>query len=86
MQEPKAKTLAGVVIGKSGDKTIKVAIDYTIKDKKYGKYARKRTRLAVHDEHNQAGIGDIVEISECRSYSKSKSWRLIKVVKKAVKV
>lgn len=86
MQEPKAKTLAGVVIGKSSDKTVKVAIDFTVKHGKYGKYSRRQTRLAVHDEHNQAGLGDLVEISECRPYSKNKSWRLIKVVEKSVKI
>ncbi len=85
MQERKHKILAGVVTGSSGQKTIKVAIDYMVKHPKYGKYLRRRTRLAVHDELNQAGIGDKVEIAESRPYSKTKSWRLVKVLQKALK-
>ncbi len=84
MQERKHKTLAGVVIGKSGQKTVKVAVDYMVKHPKYGKYLRRRTRLAVHDELNQAGVDDKVEITESRPYSKTKSWRLVKVLEKAV--
>jgi len=85
MQERKHKTLAGVVIGKSGQKTVKVAVDYIVKHPKYGKYLRRRTRLAVHDELNQAGVDDKVEITESRPYSKTKSWRLVKVLEKAVR-
>ena len=84
VQEQKPRTTTAVVVSKSGDKSIKVAVDYKVKHPKYGKYIRRRTKLGVHDEHNQAGIGDIVEISQCRPYSKIKSWRLVKVVEKAV--
>ncbi len=83
MQERKLKTLTGVVISHSGNKSIKVAIDFKVKHPKYGKYIRRRTKLGVHDEHNQAGIGDVVEIAECRPCSKTKSWRLARVVEKA---
>jgi len=72
------------VVSKSGDKTVKVRIDYKIKHPKYGKFIRRRTNLSVHDEQNQAGVGDTVEVSECRPYSKSKSWRLVRVIDKAV--
>lgn len=85
MQERKHKVLAGVVIENSGRKTIKVAVDYMVKHPKYGKYLRRRTRLAVHDELNQAGVDDKVEIAESRPYSKTKSWRLVKILQKAVK-
>jgi len=84
MQERKLKTATGVVISKSGDKSIKVAIDFKVKHPKYNKYLRRRTKLAVHDANNQAGVGDVVEVAECRPYSKTKSWRLVDVVKKAV--
>ncbi len=77
------KTKSGLVIGKSGDKSIRVAIDRKVKHPKYGKYIKRRTKLGVHDEHNQAGVGDIVEISQCKPYSKSKSWRLVGILKKA---
>ena len=80
----KLKTTTGVVISNSGDKSIKVAIDFKVKHPRYGKYIKRRTKLGVHDEHNQAGLGDVVEVAQCRPYSKTKSWRLVKVVEKAV--
>ncbi len=83
MQENKLKTVTGVVVSNSGDKSIKVQIDYKVKHPKYGKYVRRRTKLSVHDQNNVSTVGDLVEIAECRPYSKSKSWRLIKVVQKA---
>jgi len=85
MQERKHKILTGSVIANSSSKTIKVAIDFLVKHPKYGKYIRRRTRLAVHDEYNQAGVGDKVEIAEGRPYSRTKSWRLVKVLQKAAK-
>lgn len=84
MQERKPKTTTAVVISKSGNKSIKVAIDYKVKHPKYGKYVRCRTKLNVHDERNLAGVGDIVEISQSRPFSKTKSWHLVNVVEKAV--
>ena len=83
MQDQKLKTLTGVVVSTSGDKSVKVTIDYKVRHPKYGKYIKRRTKLAVHDEHNQSGIGDVIEIAECRPRSKTKSWRLVKVVEKA---
>lgn len=84
MQARKSRTLTGVVVSNSGDKSIKVAIDYKIRHPKYGKYVRRRTKVGVHDEHNQAGPGDVVEVGECRPYSKTKSWRLLRVVDKVL--
>jgi len=78
------KVLSGVVTANSGDKSIKVAIDFKVKHPKYGKYIRRRTKLSAHDENNQAGKGDMVEIAECRPYSKTKSWRLVRIIEKAV--
>jgi small subunit ribosomal protein S17 len=75
--------LTVLVISLSGDKSVKVAIDYKVKHPKYGKYIRKRTKFGVHDERNECGVGDLVEIAQCRPISKSKSHRLIKVIKKA---
>ncbi|HPS54824.1 MAG TPA: 30S ribosomal protein S17 [Sedimentisphaerales bacterium] len=80
MQEKKTKTMTAQVVSKSGDKSIKVAINYKVKHPKYGKYIRKRTTLGVHDELNKASVGDLVEIAECRPISKSKSWRLVSIV------
>jgi small subunit ribosomal protein S17 len=80
------KTITGRVISNSGNKSIKVAIDFKVRHPKYGKYVRRRTKLGVHDERNQANLGDLVEIAQCRPYSKTKSWRLLRVVEKAVQL
>ncbi|MCK4885849.1 MAG: 30S ribosomal protein S17 [Planctomycetes bacterium] len=80
MQDKKIKTITAEVVSKTGDKSIKVAINYKIKHPRYGKYVRRKTTLGVHDEHNKANVGDLVEISECRPISKSKNWRLVGVV------
>jgi len=84
METRKGKTLTGVVTSNSGDKSIRVTVAYKVKHPKYGKYVRRRTKLGVHDERNECGVGDLVEIAECRPYSKAKSWRLVRVVQKAV--
>lgn len=84
MQKEILRTLTGVVLKKSTGKTIRVVVDRTVKHPKYGKYIRRKTKLAVHDEHNNAGVGDIVEIAECRPYSKNKRWRLLKILGEAV--
>ncbi len=84
MQQEQTKQTEAVVIGKSGDKSIKVVIDYTISHPKYYKFMRRRTVLGVHDEGNVAGLGDTVAITQSRPYSKTKRWRLVKVLKKAV--
>jgi len=86
MQDRKLKTLTGVVISSSGNKSVKVALDYKVRHPKYGKYIKRRTKIGVHDEHNQSGVGDVIEIVECRPRSKTKNWRLVKVVKKADQV
>lgn len=81
----RVKTLTGTVSSNSGIKSIRVTIDYKVKHPKYGKYIRRRTKLAVHDELNQCGVGDTVEITESRPYSKTKSWRVVRVLQKAVR-
>ena len=78
------KIKRAVVVSKSGDKSIKVEINYKIKHPVYNKFIKRRTKLGVHDEGNAAGPGDVVEIVECRPISKSKSWRLVRVLEKAV--
>lgn len=83
MQDQKLRTLTGLVKNRSGDKSVKVVIDYKIRHPKYGKYVRRRTTLAVHDDRNQSGVGDTIEIAQCRPRSKTKRWRLVKVVTKA---
>ena len=83
MQEHKEKTTKAVVVSKGGSKSVKVAIDYVYKHPKYGKTLKRQTRLIVHDERNEAGVGDVVEVTECRPYSKTKRWRLVRILTKA---
>ena len=77
------RTLQGRVISDKMDKSITVAIERKVKHPIYGKFMKRTTKLHVHDENNQCGIGDVVEIRECRPLSKTKSWTLVNVVEKA---
>jgi len=79
------KTLTGVVTSKSAQKSLRVVVDFEVKHPKYEKYVRRQTKLGVHDEHNEANEGDMVQVAECRSKSKTKSWRLVKVLERAPK-
>jgi len=83
MQDRRLNTLTGMVVSNSGNKSVKVVLDYKIRHPKYGKYIKRRMKIGVHDENNLGGIGDVIEIAECRPRSKTKSWRLVKVLKKA---
>lgn len=77
------RVYSGVVAAKSGDKTVRVLLEYQVKHPKYGKILRRRTTAHVHDQENLAAVGDAVEICKCRPMSKSKNWRLVKVVAKS---
>ncbi len=70
----------GTGASRSGNMTISVVCESLVRHPRYGKYVRRRTKLAVHDPRNEAKVGDKVEIVPCRRMSKSKSWRLIRVV------
>ncbi len=76
----------GKVSSAGGQKTVRVDIDNLVKHEMYGKYIRRRTRLAVHDPNEVAKLGDIVEIVPCRPISKTKSWRLVRVVRAGAEV
>src|SRR3954451_4399569 len=73
----------GVVTSDKMNKTRRVEIPRLVKHARYGKYIRRRTICHVHDETNQSRIGDKVEIMETRKLSKTKCWRLVKIVAKA---
>lgn len=64
-------------------KTIVVEVERLIKHTKYGKYIKRSTVYKAHDENNQAGIGDRVEIIETRPLSKTKTTKLLRVIEKA---
>ena len=72
----------GVVESDKRTKTRKVVLSYVDMHPKYGKYIKKRTVLHVHDENNESRTGDVVEVAQCRKLSKTKSWRLVRVVEK----
>ncbi len=81
----KSPRKVGVVESDARSKTRKVAIAFSVKHPKYGKYLKRRTVLHVHDENNESRKGDRVEIAECRPISKTKSWTLLRVLEKAVR-
>ncbi len=82
-QERQRKTRVGVVVTDKMDKTRVVAVDRMVLHPVFKKYFRRTTRFHVHDEKNEARVGDQVEIMECRPVSRTKRWKLKGVVKKA---
>ena len=82
-KEVRARTLQGSVQSAKMDKTITVLVERQLQHPLYKKYIRRSTRLHAHDENNECRKGDIVVIEESRPISKSKSWRLVKVVNRA---
>ena len=80
----KIRTLQGRVVSDKMEKSVVVAIDRMVKHPLYGKFIRRTTKLHVHDENNECGMGDVVEIHQTRPISKTKSWALVRVVEKAV--
>lgn len=77
------KVREGVVISNKMDKTIVVQIEDRTKHSLYGKVVSSRSKLKAHDENNEAGIGDRVEIAETRPLSATKRWRLVNIIEKA---
>ena len=80
------RALSGKVVSNKGDKTISVLIERFEKHPLYGKYVKRSSKIAAHDENNECKIGDTVTISECRPLSKSKAYRLIEITERAVQV
>jgi len=77
------KTRTGVVVSDDRDKTITVEITESIRHAKYSKTVRRRKRLHVHDEANDARVGDTVRVMETRPLSKTKHWRVAEIVERA---
>lgn len=77
------RVAVGIVVSDKQNKTRRVEIPRLVKHVRYGKYIKRRTVCYTHDEKNESRVGDTVEIMETRPISKSKCWRLVKVVKKA---
>lgn len=79
----KRKVRVGRVVSNKMQKSITVAIERRVPHTIYKKYFRRTTKLMVHDEKREAGIGDMVKIMETRPLSKQKRWRLVEIVEKA---
>ena len=83
-QRTTRKTQIGFVSSRSGDKSIKVTIDYKTPHPLYQKVVKRQTVLHVHDEKNETKVGDKVEVMETRPLSRLKRWRLVSILQKAV--
>lgn len=79
-------TKIGVVESDKRTKTRKVVVRFLAKHPKYGKFMRRRTVLHVHDENNESRLGDTVEVEATRPISKTKFWKLVRVVEKSRRV
>lgn len=76
--------MVGTVVSNRMDKTVTVLVERLVKHRFYHKYVRRRARFAAHDETNACQIGDKVSIIESRPLSKTKRWRVNKIIVKAV--
>ena len=83
MERTLRKTRVGVVVSDKMDKTIVVAVRDNVKHPLYKKVMKSTYKLKAHDENNECGIGDTVEVMETRPLSKDKRWRLVRIVEKA---
>ena len=77
------KVRVGQVVSAAMDKTIVVAIKDNVKHPKYGKVMKHTVRIHAHDENNECGVGDTVSVMETRPLSKTKRWRLERIIEKA---
>ncbi len=78
------RSFVGTVVSNLMDKTIVVSVERRIQHPLYKKYIRRSKKFHAHDAENACNIGDTVRIEECRPLSKTKSWRLVKIVAEAV--
>lgn len=78
------RVIVGVVTSTVMDKTITVTVIRRVRDRRFHKFLTNRVKYHVHDEHNSATVGDKVEIIESRPMSRTKRWRLLSTITKAV--
>lgn len=83
MERNSRKVKIGKVVSNKMDKTIVVAIEYSVKHPLYGKVVKRTYKLKAHDEENVCAMGDKVKVMETRPLSKDKRWRLVEIVEKA---
>lgn len=78
-----SRTLVGRVVSNKMDKTITVLVERKVKHPLYKKYVKRSTKLHAHDAKNECGEGDVVSIQQCRPLSKTKAWRLHRLIERA---
>ena len=78
------RTVEGRVVSNKMDKTVTVLIERQVKHELYGKYIRRSTKLHAHDADNACNEGDLVRVAECRPLSKTKNWRVVEILTRAV--
>lgn len=83
MERNLRKTRIGIVTSDKMDKTVVVTIQDRVKHPLYNKIVDSSVKYKAHDENNECGVGDKVEIMECRPLSKDKNWRVVRIVEKA---
>ena len=83
MERNLRKERVGVVVSNKMEKTIVVAVKWKEKHPIYGKFVNKTRKFHVHDEKNEAGVGDTVRIMETRPLSKTVRWRLTQIIERA---
>ena len=81
--EKALRTVEGRVVSNKMDKTVTVLIERQVKHALYGKYIRRSTKLHAHDADNSCNEGDVVRVVEIAPLSKTKNWRVVKVVTRA---
>lgn len=84
--EARARTLGGRVVSDKMNKTITVLVERRVRHPVYGKVVTRSTKVKAHDEKNECREGDLVTIAACRPLSRTKAWRLVEVVERAVQV
>jgi small subunit ribosomal protein S17 len=84
MKDKRTHELIGKVVSDKRDKSITVLVENYKIDKLYGKRVRRSKKYGVHDEKNEAKVGDKVRIVETRPISKTKHYRLVEIIEKAV--
>ncbi|QNS02106.1 MAG: 30S ribosomal protein S17 [Buchnera aphidicola (Pentalonia nigronervosa)] len=80
----KIRTLQGRIIKNKMQKSAIVAIERFVKHAIYKKFVKRTTKIHIHDEKNICNVNDIVEICACRPISKTKSWKLVRIIEKAI--
>lgn len=83
-QQKPIRTLTGRVVSDKMNKTITVLVERKVPHPMYGKYVRRSTKIHAHDESNECKAGDLVTITQCRPLAKTKAWRLVEIVERAI--